>query len=45
MQVDSNPFKKFYNDHYDVEIGKKKQKEFSKECYLLKMQNIYKNSF
>ena len=27
VQVDATPFKKFYNDHYDVELGKKKQKE------------------
>ncbi len=27
VQVDATPFKKFYNEHYDVELGKKKQKE------------------
>ena len=24
VQVDATPFKKFYNEHYDVELGKKK---------------------
>ena len=27
VQVDATPFKKFYAEHYDVELGKKKQKE------------------
>ena len=27
VQVDATPFKKFYLEHYDVELGKKKQKE------------------
>lgn len=27
VQVDATPFKKFYVEHYDVELGKKKQKE------------------
>ena len=27
VQIDSTPFKKFYNEHYEVELGKKKVKE------------------
>lgn len=27
VQVDATPFKKFYAEHYDVELGKKKQKD------------------
>jgi small subunit ribosomal protein S8e len=27
VQVDATPFKKFYSEHYDVELGKKKVKE------------------
>lgn len=27
VQVDATPFKKFYLEHYDVELGKKKQKD------------------
>ena len=27
VQIDATPFKKFYAEHYDVELGKKKQKE------------------
>lgn len=27
VQVDAAPFKKFYIEHYDMELGKKKQKE------------------
>lgn len=27
VQVDATPFKKFYAEHYDVELGKKKVKE------------------
>lgn len=31
VQVDATPFKKFYAEHYDVELGKKKQKEAAAE--------------
>ena len=31
VQVDATPFKKFYMEHYDVELGKKKQKETTEE--------------
>jgi len=31
VQVDATPFKKFYAEHYDVELGKKKQKEVAGE--------------
>ena len=31
VQVDATPFKKFYNEHYDIELGKKKQKEAAAE--------------
>jgi small subunit ribosomal protein S8e len=27
VQVDATPFKKFYSEYYDVELGKKKQKD------------------
>lgn len=27
VQVDATPFKKYYAEHYDVELGKKKVKE------------------
>lgn len=32
VQVDATPFKKFYVEHYDVELGKKKQKEIAAEA-------------
>jgi len=32
VQVDATPFKKFYAEHYDVELGKKKQKEVAAEA-------------
>ena len=32
VQVDATPFKKFYAEHYDVELGKKKQKELAAEA-------------
>ena len=32
VQVDATPFKKFYAEHYDVELGKKKQKEAAAEA-------------
>jgi small subunit ribosomal protein S8e len=32
VQVDSTPFKKFYAEHYDVELGKKKQKEVAADA-------------
>lgn len=31
VQVDATPFKKFYAEHYDVELGKKKQKDAAGE--------------
>ena len=31
VQVDATPFKKFYLEHYDVELGKKKTKEVTEE--------------
>ena len=31
VQVDATPFKKFYVEHYDVELGKKKVKEVAGE--------------
>ena len=31
VQVDATPFKKFYAEHYDVELGKKKVKEGAAE--------------
>lgn len=31
VQVDATPFKKFYAEHYDVELGKKKVKEAAEE--------------
>ena len=32
VQVDATPFKKFYAEHYDVELGKKKLKEVAAEA-------------
>jgi len=32
VQVDATPFKKFYAEHYDVELGKKKQKDAAAEA-------------
>ena len=31
VQVDATPFKKYYAEHYDVELGKKKAKELAEE--------------
>ena len=31
VQIDATPFKKFYLEHYDVELGKKKVKEVTEE--------------
>jgi small subunit ribosomal protein S8e len=36
VQVDATPFKKFYAEHYDVELGKKKQKEVAAEVAVTK---------
>lgn len=32
VQVDATPFKKYYAEHYDVELGKKKQKEVAADA-------------
>ena len=32
VQVDATPFKKFYLEHYDVELGKKKVKDAAAEA-------------
>ena len=32
VQVDATPFRKYYQEHYDVELGKKKQKEVTAEA-------------
>ena len=32
VQVDATPFRKWYQEHYDVELGKKKQKEVAAEA-------------
>ena len=32
VQVDATPFRKWYQEHYDVELGKKKQKEVTAEA-------------
>ena len=31
IQIDATPFKQWYNQHYDVELGKKKKAEVAKE--------------
>ena len=31
VQVDATPFRKWYQEHYDVELGKKKQKDATAE--------------
>lgn len=32
VQVDATPFRKYYAEHYDVELGKKKAKEVAAEA-------------
>ncbi len=32
VQVDATPFRKYYQEHYDVELGKKKQKEVAADA-------------
>lgn len=39
VQVDATPFKKFYSEHYDVELGKKKAKEAAEGVVAEKKQS------
>ena len=44
VQVDATPFKKFYLEHYEVELGKKKQKESAEENKEVKPEEPKKRS-